>query len=541
MKKTATSKLNSLIILVIILLNLSVDSYGNKHTFVSNGPVSTTTTSNCKCDGNELSNGSFDNYKKVRVKGKDTYVPIDWNYEGTFTIDDDYVTCGTYNALLTGAGSFSQDAANVVPGSKVTLNIYGGYHNYNGHFFKLIFLGAGDVDLLTVDKKLNVSVKESKGNLTKYTLTGTAPAGTLKVRVVGTAAGDWFKVDGACLTIEQPPVVCNDCEDNKLKNPSFEQTEWKNNKEVPKDWVGTSRFIKDAGYVVCNGNKNGLIDNGSGSFYQDVKALPGSKVTLKIWGGYHHYRDQKFELQFFAEGATEPISSVSVNLDKSVEELKNKLKLYTLDALSPEGTAFVRVKGSTAGDYLKVDAACLTIFGGSLPVKLIGFKAVKSENTVKLAWNTASESNSSSFEIQQSVTGNNWQKIGEVAAKGESSINANYDFVHTNPAAGNNLYRLKMIDSDNTFAYSSIVGVRFEGTTQIALYPNPATEYMTVTSSAGALSNVKIYTTNGVLVKNEAPDSSNKIVLSDLKSGRYVVKINDASGTVATKQIVVVK
>ena len=537
MKKITTNQSLTFLIIAFCLFAFKANSFGNNFTLPEAKAVEVATTDNCGCNGNELLNGSFENYRQLR---KDVYVPTDWKYEGSFTLDNAYDVCGNFNGLLTGAGSFFQESANVVPGSKVTLTIYGGYHSFANHYFKLIFLGADGEELLVVDQKLDKSVSANGNKLKKYTLKGTAPEGTLKVKVLGTATGNWFKVDGACLNIEQPVYVCNDCEDNKLKNPSFEETQWSGNKEVPKDWVGSSRFVKDAGYVVC-GSKNGLINAGSGSFYQDVKAAPGSKVTLKIWGGYHNNRNHKFELQFFAEGGTTPISSVSVNLNKSVEDLKGRLKLYKLDALSPAGTGFVRVLGSAEGDYFKVDAACLTIFGGSLPVKLIGFKAAKAENSVKLAWNTSAESNSRSFEIQQSGTGNNWQTVGEVAAKGESNSNTNYDFIHTNPAAGNNLYRLKMIDADNTFAYSSIVSVKVEGAAQIALYPNPATDYMTVTSSAGALSSVKIYTTNGVLVKNTAPDASNKIGLSDLKSGRYVVKINDISGAVTTKHIVIVK
>ncbi|MCE7040646.1 T9SS type A sorting domain-containing protein [Dyadobacter sp. CY312] len=535
MKKIATLQSLTFFIIAFCLFSVKTNSFGNNLTLAAATTADIATTDNCNCNGNELLNSSFESYKQV----KDVWVPTDWKYEGNFTLDNAYDVCGNYNGLLSGSGSFSQESANVVPGSKVTLNIYGGYHAFANHYFKLIFLGAGGEELLVVKQKLDKSLSENGNKLKKYTLIGTAPEGTLKVKVLGTATGNWFKVDVACLNIEQPAYVCNDCEDNKLKNPSFEETKSSDGKEVPKEWTG-NRFVKDGAYVVC-GSKSGLINSGAGSFYQDVEALAGSKVTLKIWGGYHNKRNHKFELQFFAKGGSEPISSVSVELDKSVEELKGRLKQYKIDALSPVGTAFVRVVGSSTGDFFKVDAACLTIFGGSLPVKLVGFKAAKSENSVKLAWSTASESNSRSFEIQQSVTGNNWQTLGEVAAKGESSATANYDFVHNTPASGNNLYRLKMIDADNTFAYSSIVSVKFEGTSEIALYPNPATDYMTVKSSGATLSNVKIYNTSGVLVKNAAPDASNKIQLGDLKSGRYIVKINDISGAVTTKHIVVVK
>ena len=666
------------------LLFLSTCSFGfsNDNSIFSNAGVNAAealTTDNCGCTSNELSNGSFENAKNG--------VPTDWQYEGKFITDTNYDVCGVDNGRLDGAGSFWQDAANVVPGSKVTLNIYGGYHNFKNHYFHLIFLGANDKLLLEVKKKLDVSVSQNNNKLTKYTLSDYAPAGTLKVRVKGSATGDYFKVDVACLNIEKPAVSCNDCSTNKLINPSFEETQTVSGKEVPKNWVGTSNFVKDAGFVVC-GSKNGLVNGGSGSFYQDVKTTQGSKVRLKIWGGYHNFRNHKFELQFFSETGTSPLSTVSVNLDKSVEELNNKLKLYQLDGTAPAGTAYVRVLGSSTGDYFKVDAACLTIeesaecvackdnklvnpsfeqgatgwdkngggslstpekyavcgtkagfisgfatasqdiqvtpgsdvtlsiwgaynaksaqsfnliffnaqntqigsqgaavdqsvtgntpglkqyvvtkkapegtkfvrvqmysegsdfhfdnacltvIGGSLPVKLAEFKANKVEDAVKLEWNTTSESNSGLFEVQQSTTGKDWKVLGQVAAKGESNSIISYDFTDKKPASGTNLYRLKMIDLDETFAYSSIISVKVEGGADVSVYPNPATEYITISTSGDALSNVTIYNVNGQLVKRA---NTEKVELNGLAQGRYIVKVAHKSGAVTTKRIVVAR
>jgi hypothetical protein len=531
MKKITTIQVFKWCTIVLCLVILTTDSFSNNFIL----PASVTTTNTCNC-GDELLNESFETFK--RIDGKD--VPTDWKYTGQFTKDGNYVVCGSKIGLLTGAGSFSQESKNVVPGSKVTLNIYGGYHYFANHYFKLIFLDANGGELLTISQKLDKSISENGNKLKKYTLLGTAPEGTIKIKVMGTATGGHFKVDGACLKIEHPPVVCNDCEDNKLKNPSFEETQWIGNREVPKFWTGSTKFIKDAAYVVC-GSKSALINYAAGYFYQDVKTSPGSKVTLKIWGGYHERKSQKFELLFYPATGNTPISSVSVDLDKSVYDLKGKLKRYTLEALSPPGTSYVQVRGSSNGDYFKVDAACLTIIESSLPVKLIGFKAANSEGSVKLLWSTASELNASSFEIEQSVTGASWQTVGEVAARGESSSVVTYDYLHQNPAAGTNLYRLKMIDSDNSFAYSSVVSVKVDGNADITLYPNPATDYITVTSSIGAVAYVKIFNHNGVLVKEVAAGGVNKIELGELKSGSYIVKISEISGVVTTRRIIVKK
>ncbi|TDE18521.1 T9SS type A sorting domain-containing protein [Dyadobacter psychrotolerans] len=643
------------------------------------------TTDACACSSQELTNGSFETTK--RVNGVD--VPTDWNYSGNFRMTQDYDVCGTDNGLLTGAGSFWQDVENVVPGSLVTLNIWGGYHNKNGQFFKLIFLGKNGEELLVKEKELVKSVSQTGGILTKYTLSGTAPAGTLVIRVKGVATGDYFKVDAACLSIEKPAFDCKSCTANKLVNPSFETTKISGQKEVPTDWVGVN-FIKDAGFVVCD-SKNGLVDNGAGSFYQDVRTTPLSKVTLKIWAGYHVFDDHKLELIFFSETSTKALATTTVYLDKSVEDLKNKLKQYTLMATAPAGTAYVRVKGSAGGNYFKVDAACLTIeepaqcvactgnkltnpsfetttgwtksnsgtfttsdqyvvcgsksgfvsgattitqdiqnvnegsdvtltiwgaykaassqkfslyfynaqnamigsqgatvnqnltdnveglkqytvtqkapkgskfvrveissggsefrfdnacltiTAGSLPVVLTDLKVVKAESSAKITWSTVSETNSREFEVQQSTTGNDWTTLGSVAAKGESKVTEDYEYIHLSPVAGNNLYRLKMIDADNTYSFSRIVSVKFENLSAVSVYPNPATDHIKVNAGTDQLSSVRIYNVGGVLVKDVTPASGSEVNLTGLAQGAYIVKINHLSGLTTTKRIQVVK
>jgi len=650
----------------------------------------TLTNGICDCDEQEITNGSFETLKKV---GND-YVPTGWSYSGDFTSTSNYDVCGSYSALLTGAGSFWQDVENVVPGSTVTLNIWGGYHETGGQSFRLLFLGANGKELREVTKTLNRSVKQTGGVLTKYTLSGVAPEGTLVIRVMGVATGsDFLKVDAACLNIKKPAFDCKSCTANKLLNPSFETTKMvavsgRNPIEVPTDWVGEN-FIKDAGFVVCD-SKNGLINGGAGSFYQDVRTTPFSKVTLKIWAGYHVNNSHKLELIFYSETSKVPLGTTTVNLDKSVEDLKNKLKQYTLTATAPAGTAFVRVKGSANGDFFKVDAACLTIeepaqcvacsgnkltnpsfetttgwnksgggsFGtsdqyvvcgaksgmvsgaasiaqdvnvtegnevtltiwgaykaasaqkfnmyfynaqntiigtqsaavnqnltdnteglkqyvitqkapknskfvrveissggsefrfdnacltvvtGPLPVTLTELKVTKTENAAKITWSTVSEINSREFEVQQSITGNDWKTLGSVIAKGESKVTENYEYVHLSPVAGNNLYRLKMIDADNTYSFSRIVSAKFDNLSAVSVYPNPATDHIKVNAGSDKLAGVKIYNIAGILVKDVTPDSENEIDLTGLAQGGYIVKITNISGITTIKRIQVIK
>lgn len=94
-----------------------------------------------------------------------------------------------------------------------------------------------------------------------------------------------------------------------------------------------------------------------------------------------------------------------------------------------------------------------------LPVELSSFTANTSGRTVSLNWKTATEINSSKFEIQRSAvkagsTERTWTTIGEVSAAGSSNSVKEYSFADKRLQTGKYAYRLKMIDNDGTFEYS---------------------------------------------------------------------------------------
>jgi hypothetical protein len=97
------------------------------------------------------------------------------------------------------------------------------------------------------------------------------------------------------------------------------------------------------------------------------------------------------------------------------------------------------------------------IYTEPLPVQLTQFKAYYTNHAVTLNWSTASESNSSYFEIYRSANGNDFEKIGKVDAAGNSLTNRNYEFYDAGFHQGTNYYKLKQVDFDQSFAESNIV------------------------------------------------------------------------------------
>jgi hypothetical protein len=177
-----------------------------------------------------------------------------------------------------------------------------------------------------------------------------------------------------------------------------------------------------------------------------------------------------------------------------------------------------------------------------LPVTLTKFTASPSENnSTQLQWTTTAEINSDHFAIEHSANAKQWRKIGEVAAKGESSELANYNYTHTTPNAEKNYYRLKLTDLDGAFAYSRIVSVNFENiASSPLLYPNPVSDRLFIKDFPNAVK-VEIINLSGQTVLNTTHKLEEGIPLNKVNNGMYLVKVLDTNGKSETQKIVVQK
>jgi hypothetical protein len=109
-----------------------------------------------------------------------------------------------------------------------------------------------------------------------------------------------------------------------------------------------------------------------------------------------------------------------------------------------------------------------------LPVEYISFNAIAKNNKVDVTWSTASEVNSDYFIVEKSTNGSTFSPIGKINAAGFSTTMHSYLFEDVHPAQGNNYYRLKQMDRNGTFEYSTVRVVNFKKSA-MNVYPNPVT------------------------------------------------------------------
>ncbi|GLU57041.1 hypothetical protein Dfri01_65020 [Dyadobacter frigoris] len=175
----------------------------------------------------------------------------------------------------------------------------------------------------------------------------------------------------------------------------------------------------------------------------------------------------------------------------------------------------------------------------ALPVTLTSFTATKEGSIAQLKWTTTAETNSDRFEIERSQNGKNWDLIGTQKSNGESTTLKNYTFSDAKPLNGENLYRLKMIDRDETFAYSRIQSLTFASDLATSFYPNPVAEKLIIkTDDFSLVKNVKIFDANGRTVYQSSATPSSEINVQNLSAGLYIVQMVSKSGAVISHKVI---
>ena len=113
-----------------------------------------------------------------------------------------------------------------------------------------------------------------------------------------------------------------------------------------------------------------------------------------------------------------------------------------------------------------------------LPVKLIRFEGkVNAAGLAELHWITAEEANNLGFEIQKSLDSKNWELLGWVDGAINSTTEKSYQYVDQEFAT-TSYYRLRQVDSDDSYTYSRIIRIvpEKESLDRFYVYPNPSRE-----------------------------------------------------------------
>lgn len=185
---------------------------------------------------------------------------------------------------------------------------------------------------------------------------------------------------------------------------------------------------------------------------------------------------------------------------------------------------------------------------GPLPIRLVSFRGSRSNANTQLQWITANEENGDRFEIERGSNAMRYEKIGAVAANGNTSGRYNFADRFSAPVM---YYRLKIISASGSISYSNAISFRDADVLQndVKLMRNPVTGNtlpLQVTTQDDDELQVILVDMSGKKITQQASfvfagiNQLNISLPADIINGNYIVQLQ---GTFFKKnlQFVVVK
>lgn len=179
-------------------------------------------------------------------------------------------------------------------------------------------------------------------------------------------------------------------------------------------------------------------------------------------------------------------------------------------------------------DYVVIElySRCYSV----LPVRWLDFKGRITGNSITLNWSTAAEYGNRKFFVQK-MSGYDWVNIGEINGSGNSVTNKNYSFTDRFPFYGQNIYRIRQVNTDGSFSYSGILNLPYSNKDIVVVFPNPARD-MVHLSAGSTIRNVSLTTIDGKIIKTIIGNNSYQahVDLLGTPKGIYflLIETNDA-------------
>jgi hypothetical protein len=178
-----------------------------------------------------------------------------------------------------------------------------------------------------------------------------------------------------------------------------------------------------------------------------------------------------------------------------------------------------------------------------LPVELVFFTASVADGQVKLNWETAMETNNDYFTIQRSKGGARWDSLESIPGSGNTNTASFYTAYDAAPYPGISYYRLVETAFGGSKIFSSVCVVNLQpSSSNIALYPNPATNRILITFPAPGQYTISLLNNLGQLVTDRIIGTGSNISLdvSHVPTGVYYLVIGQGN-TRETREVLIAR
>jgi Secretion system C-terminal sorting domain len=202
----------------------------------------------------------------------------------------------------------------------------------------------------------------------------------------------------------------------------------------------------------------------------------------------------------------------------------------TSGTVSCGGSSFFTLAPVNPWASTNVPTSCSAV----LPLDLLDFSVNKmsesGKNKAQIKWKTTNEKNVKYYEVEKSSTDSkDFIALSKKMAKNGDA--ESYDVIDENPFTNINYYRLKMVNIDGSFSYSSIKSVVFKDAKKTAfkVFPNPAFNSLTIDYALDLQNNLTDYAVVNMLGQTlmQGKLTSRDLDISSLPTGAFVIKVGE--------------
>ncbi len=222
--------------------------------------------------------------------------------------------------------------------------------------------------------------------------------------------------------------------------------------------------------------------------------------------------------------------------------------VYTYNGTAGTALYWTGAGNVTVGANADGAASSITIFdnllvqaipaAAVLPLKLVSFTAAPKGSYATINWSTTQEVDVSGFVIERSIDGTNFYPVKTVKAVNSFNSTNKYHSTDSTPLKPYGYYRLKMLDLDGSYTYSTIKKVDISAADiTVSCFPNPSTDYVNlrITSDKAATYTYTVSSLDGkaVLSATTRLNSGAQLISIDLTrtniKGILLVQLHNAS------------
>jgi hypothetical protein len=485
--------------------------------------VQNSTSSNCIFNASNLSVGSTLGVTSFLV-GTGTSLNLNGqnlNLTGNITINGTFIP-GSGTITLSGSANQTIDGASALSFSNVTINKTGGTLTAQKDMTitGTLTLTNGILDMNS--KTLTMGTSSANGTITGgsassyiVALDGTTPSKL--IHRVNSTTNETYRFPIGTGSVYTPVTVV--MTGGTLSNASIQV--WTKNSKVTGMNNGVSCYLNRSWFVEPTGTiTNPAYDIQLGFASGDFAGSAGFDLNpVKLSSGVWYKPSGSMLENGTTQGTTIATS-------------------YALPSTPATSSGTVYWNGLTS----------FSEFGGAggsspLPVELVSFAGSCEDGVVSLSWQTASEHNSSHFDIEKSRDGESWQVIETIPASGNSNELLNYT-AYDQVTNILNYYRLNQVDIDGTNKRYDPIAVSCEASQNgiFMSYPNPSNEGFNILINDKALEgemNMNIYTSTGSIIlqkRIEVKEGVNVFMVNEkLLPGLYFIELKDQNNN--TKMI----